>query len=71
METATVGRPKKSKPDGPARKPVILVVRGSEEWGAWLARLAEHCRASASELADDALAAYAKQQGFPEKPPRR
>jgi hypothetical protein len=50
---------------------VILVVRGTPEWGEWLLRLAEHCRATASELADDALAAYAKQQGFAEKPPRR
>jgi hypothetical protein len=70
METATVGR-KKAKPGTPARKPVILVVRGAPEWGEWLAELAEHCRATASELADDALTAYAKAQGFPKKPPRR
>ena len=70
MEAAIVGR-KKAKADGSARKAVVLVVRGSEEWGQWLGRLAEHCRATASELADDALAAYAKSQGFSEKPPRR
>lgn len=53
------------------RKPVVLVVRGAPEWAEWLSRLAEHCRASASELADDALVAYAKLQGFTEKPPKR
>lgn len=66
----TVGR-KKTKPDGPARKPVVLVVRGAPEWAEWVAQLAEHCRTTASELVDDALATHAKQLGFMVKPPKR
>jgi len=70
MEQLTVGR-KKAKPDEAGRRPVALIVRGMPEWGAWVARLAEHCRSTVSDMVDDSLVAHAKKQGFTEKPPRR
>ena len=70
METVLVGR-KKSKPDGPARKPAALIMRGSGEWRAWLEAAAAHSRMSVSAFMDFAAASYAKAQGFSEKPPRR
>lgn len=70
METVAVGR-KKSRPDEPGRKPVALIVRGTPEWRAWIEGAATHCRMSVSGFIDFAAAAYAKQQGYAEKPPRR
>lgn len=70
METATVGR-KKAKPEDSIRQPVAAVVRGTPEWKAWLERAAEHGRMNVSAFLDYAAALAAKQQGFPEKPPRR
>jgi hypothetical protein len=69
METAIVGR-KKVKPEG-GTKPTALVMRGTEAWRDWLVRFADYHRVSVSQLTDEALAAYAKALGFPEKPPRR
>lgn len=69
MEMATVGK-KKAKPEG-GTKPTALVMRGSEEWRAWLEAAAAHSRMSVSAFMDFAAASFAKAQGFPEKPPRR
>jgi hypothetical protein len=52
-------------------KGIALVVRGSPEWKVWLERAAEHSRQTVSAFIDHAMAAFAKAQGFPEKPPRR
>jgi hypothetical protein len=57
--------------DRDTRKPIALVVRGSPEYKAWLVAAAAYSRMSVSRFVDEALTLAAKQQGFPEKPPRR
>lgn len=57
----------KRKPKGFALPPV----RGSEEWGEWVGRLAVSERLGYPDLVDRALADYAKQVGFKEAPPKR
>ncbi len=52
-------------------KPISLQVRSSLEWKAWLERLAKYDRTTAAELADRALASYARSIGFPDQPPER
>lgn len=63
---ARPGRP--AAADGPKKQ--ILGIRGSEAYKGWLSRFAEHQRSDMVDLVDDALAAYAKTQGF-EAPPKR
>jgi hypothetical protein len=67
--------PEVSEPaKAPARKPkgfALPPVRGSAEWGEWVGRLADHDRSSYPDLVDRALAAYAKQAGFKDAPPKR
>jgi hypothetical protein len=52
-------------------KPISLQVRSSLEWKAWVEKLAKYDRTTAAELADRALAAYARSIGFPDPPPDR
>lgn len=71
-----MGRPKKQATEteaGATRKPkgFVLSVRGTDDWRAWLQRLADHDRASMPDLLDRALVAYAKGVGFKEAPPKR
>ena len=67
---AAMGR-KKSDPPGQPPRERVLVVRGTEEWKAWLERACVHCRMNASSLADIAIAEYVKAHGFEEAPPPR
>jgi hypothetical protein len=46
-------------------------MRGSPEWKAWLEKLARFDRSSVSDVADRAIAAYARTIGFPDEPPPR
>ncbi len=38
-------------------------------WQAWITRLAEHCHVEPNQVVARALALYARQNGFQEKPP--
>ena len=58
-------------PDEWERKPLVLQMRGSAEWKAWVERLAKFDRGSVADVTDRALAAYARLVGFTEKPPER
>ena len=52
-------------------KPLVLQVRGSLEWKAWLEELAKFDRATVADVADRAIAAYARSIGYPKAPPLR
>lgn len=71
METATLGRKKKTKEPDPNRKPVALTIKGDPEWRIWLEEASAHCRMSVSAFVDVACAKYAKSEGFARKPPER
>lgn len=70
LDSQTVGRPKKIKRDD-ALDPRTVAMRTSGEYAAWVDRLAEKNRTTVAGLLDQALAAFAKQIGFDEEPPRR
>lgn len=65
----------KTKPKDPRddweRKPLVLQVRGSPEWKAWLDRAAKFSRMSVSVFIDQAAARAAREAGFDEPPPER
>jgi hypothetical protein len=66
--------PKKSdKPDTEKwhSKPMALQMRGAPAWKAWLEKLAEFERTSVADVADRAIARYAREIGFPDPPPKR
>lgn len=52
-------------------KPMALQMRGSIEWKQWLEELAAYDRSSVSDVADRAIAAYARTISFPKPPPPR
>lgn len=62
---------KKPTPDKWPSKPVVLQMRGSAEYKAWLDKLAEFDRSTIADLTDRALAKHAREIGFPDPPPRR
>lgn len=70
METVVVGRKKTKSPD-PARKPIVINIKGDPEWGTWVEKLAEHNRMSVAGLVDQALVLMAKASKFDDKPPKR
>lgn len=69
------GMAKKRKPADEARhwpgKPLVIQVRGSAEWKAWLEELAEFDRSTIADICDRAIAGYARTIGFPKPPPPR
>ena len=56
---------------GWAKKPIIMAMRGSAEYKAWLERLAEFDRSSVAEMTERSHARYAREIGFEEPPPKR
>ena len=61
----------KRNPDEWKRKPIVIQLRGTEEFKAWAERLADADRTTVADVTDRALALYAKHIGFAEPPPRR
>jgi len=53
------------------RKSLVLQVRGSPEWKAWLEGLAEFDRTTVADVADRAIVRYAREIGFTEPAPKR
>lgn len=68
-DTVTAKRAKSRGDD--QRRPLVLTMRGTEEWKAWLDRLAKHCRMKTAVCVDQALMEFAKLRGFDEVPPER
>ena len=66
----TQGKAEASPRTPDAGGPDFLRVRVSGAYKAWVTRFAAAERSDMSDLIDDALAAYAKAQGF-EAPPKR
>jgi hypothetical protein len=66
-----VNKGKKSKAPGTERLAVVVTLKGSTAWKAWLDRLADVCRTDTSKLIDMALVEFARNHGFEEEAPRR
>jgi hypothetical protein len=64
-----------AKKTGPKRKEpprsVVLTIKGTDAWRAWLEKLADHSRMPASTVVDLALIDFAKKIGFEEEAPKR
>lgn len=79
MDSATVDKMSKKRgaPEpGPqrqdaARKPMVVQIRGSEEYKEWAERLARFDSLSLAALFDRAVRRYAREIGFKEEPPER
>lgn len=62
---------KKSVPEDKGRKPMIAQLRGSEEFKAWVERIADIDRSPIAVLIEKALIHYAKSLGANDPAPRR
>lgn len=76
METMTMAKrsAKARRPTRKAeaeRKAVVVALKGSPEWKAWVDDLAAHCRTDLSKLVDLALVELAKSRGFGREAPQR
>jgi hypothetical protein len=56
---------------GSHRKPMIVQVRGSQEFKDWAEKLSRHERISLASIVERAMQMYAKAVGFPDEPPER
>jgi hypothetical protein len=68
-----VPRPARERTGPPAKERLAIVVtlKGSPEWKAWVDELADLCRTDTSKLIDMALVDFAKARGFKKEAPRR
>lgn len=64
-------KPPGSEPDDAGRKPMVVQVRGSQNWKAWVDRLAAFDGIPLAMMVDRAFRVYAKHIGFEEAPPKR
>jgi len=53
------------------RLSVVVTLKGTIEWKAWVDELASLCRTDTSKLIDMALVEFAKARGFKKEAPRR
>ena len=58
------------KPEPSARKPMIVQVRGSEEYKAWAEAIASKEGDTLAKLVDRSLRLFAKQNGYSDPPKR-
>jgi hypothetical protein len=65
------GKPVPAEPDDSGRKPMVVQVRGSQEWKAWVEELAEIDGIPLAMMVDRALRLYARHLGFDKTPPKR
>lgn len=70
MGNVAVGRPKKKRKVG-APSPKTIGFRVSGEYGEWLEGLARRYRTTLAGLIDRAVAEWAENEGYEEKPPER
>ena len=73
MPSMTKPKPgaKKGRPKVDAPKRNIVSIGGSEEWRAWLGKLADHAHMPNTTLIDQALIRYAETIGFKAPMPKR
>ena len=73
MEACAMAKKKAPAPKAKAKERLAIVVtlKGSPEWKAWVDELADLCRTDTSKLIDMALVELAKARGFKKEAPRR
>ncbi len=73
MEPAVLMPPKKrprGRPKSEVKRGTIISLKGTPEFGTWLAAFADHCNLSQAETMGQALVSYAEVRGF-RPPPKR
>ena len=70
MTVTSVAKKKPPEPE-PARKPMVLQVRGSDAFKAWFEELARFDGLTPTALFDRAIRQYAKDVGFKKDAPMR
>lgn len=68
LETTVAKKKAKGETDG--RKPMVVQMRGSEEWKGWIERLAAHEGDTVSKFLERLARTHAKSIGFEEMPKR-
>jgi hypothetical protein len=62
--------PRRTEPESAGRKPMIVQIRGSEEYKAWAEAIAEKEGFTVAMLFERALRKFAKEGGHPDPPKR-
>lgn len=73
MAVDTVAKKKSTKPakaEPADRKPMVVQMRGSEEWKAWVEGLAARDKFTIAKLIERAIEKHAKDTGYPDAPRR-
>ena len=71
MSMATVNDVGKKRAKAAERKPMVVQVRGSEEWKAWSEGLARFDSRPLASLVEHLFRRYAKEIGYKPEPPER
>jgi hypothetical protein len=71
MTTGILMAKKRAQPAAPQPRRVVVQMKGTDDWKAWLEELAKHLRMPTSAVIDNALVVYAKAQGFTKEAPER
>lgn len=64
------GKKPKGRPKSDVKRGTIIALKGTPEFGTWLAAFAEYCNLSQAECVGQALVNYAEVRGF-RAPPKR
>ena len=70
VEPMAKKKAKSNEPELSARKPMVVQIRGSEEWKAWVEDIADREGFTVAMLFERAIRKLAKDGGYPD-PPRR
>ncbi len=71
MEALMMAKKKAPTPKTKERLSIVVTLKGSMEWKAWVDDLADRFRTDTSKLIDMALVEFAKNHGVEKEAPRR
>lgn len=69
--TVMAAKRKASQPKPKKTLAIVVTLKGTTAWKAWVDELADVCRTDVSKLIDAALVDFAKSKGFAKEAPRR
>jgi hypothetical protein len=70
MDSMPARKRPRGRPKAAVQRKTLIALKGTPEFGAWLAALADYCRLTQADAVEHGLLCLAREKGFRDPPPR-